>query len=892
MLSDSHQSGSMTTVSSDKSRKEVKADSVMKAQAWVSGISTLNPATSSTSYTGSTHQRLQSRWTTAPHGTDAQIAERGLDPVDHPMMSLMQLPVSKLQARSLTTPQAAPDDAMVEKTTVENTLNLPHLSADIVLGTPMKRFGSISASAGHLKTSAVSNHPSSTRVLHFTGNTGNGMGRTDYDPKGQYLKQLPQVQSIVERQSAKPSKLYETSQAGFYNMQQQTADVVDVHGSFYSAALRNDATDRTKDSAEIPSKSKSLTSALTVSSQSSVVDHTVAAPVSVNAGHMSSSQTSADGVSLSQNSTSLNELWFRFSRDYSVCSPHATDSGTTVNIGSTEGTESGVNDSNIQLLKYQSLEQSIVEQVAGEKSRDFTAGEKLQLRSLTNKLVSSDSLGHSLSAGIFVTNVPTGHHNLSPDTDCVPQQNTESSRSSHEAHANMEDKSPSESDEAGKLSSLSASVPVRHAWIVKDETLPVVPEDTTLDSVTSDFVSTSSVDDMGNVITRTTKRHLPNDSKLLRLQQKIAQQREKHQKVRRNEQRRKEHIVKMELALHECQKALKQETGDLKKTEHGRHPSSSQLQMTMSNTTLTTVTSNDSDLTLCSSSLQSDDHRLLNNSHLRSPFDTSGSCSCQQVQCGVNGIVNPKASEEAVVQKRHRSETAFKPKLREVKYTNSKATKSAPSVLSDVTASREQERRNAMSKHVSKKSALSSSSRRTHVVPETAALKKNTQDHRSLSRTNKPTAKTSPSKTNYVSRILAKTNKPFAMEHGMQSKAVQTTPRLQNGTVLYASTAVQCSDICSHFDELGVISLPVMSRGQRVRSSSSKIFSPDSSSDAEWRQHLKLKSLIKQPVRVDVPRELSVIDTKTSSLFIRIVIANLRTAFTVEDGIIKVNRNI
>jgi len=861
LLSDSHQSGSMTTASSDKSRKEVKADSVMKAQAWVSGISTLNPATSSTSYTGSTHQLLQSRWTTAPHGDDAQIEEPGLDPVDRPMMSLMEWPVGKLQTRARTVPQAAPDDTVVEQTTVENTLNPSHLSMDVILGTPMKRFDSISASAGHLKTSAVNTHSSSSRVLHYSGNTGSGMGCTDYVQKGQYLKQfdvahdqLSQVPAITERQSTEPSKLYEMSQAGFYHMQQQTADDVDVHGSLHSAALRNDAIDRMKDSAEIPSKS--LISALTISSQSSVVDDTVAAPVSVNAGHISSSETSADCVSLSQKSTSLNDLWFRFTQDYSVCSPHLTDSGATVNICSTEGTESGVNDSNIELSKYQSLEQSIVKQVAGEKSRDFTTGEKLQLQSLANKLVSSNSLSCSLSAGGF---------NLSSDTDRIPQQNTESSRSSHEVRANIEDESPSELDDAGKLSSLSASLPTRHAWIVKDETLPVVPEDTTLDSVTSDFVSTSSVDDMGNIVTRTTKRHLPNDSKLLRLQQKIAQQREKHRKVCKNEQRRKEHIVKMELVLHERQKALEQETGDLKKTEHGHHPSSSQLQMTVSDTTLTTVTSNDSDLTLCSSSLQSDDHRFINISQLRSPFDTSGSCSCQQVQSGVHRIVNPKVSEEVFVQKRHKSETAFKPKLREVKYANSKATKSAPSVLSDVAVSREQERRNAMAKHVSKKSTLSSSSRGTHVVPETAALKKNTQDHRSLSRTNKPTAKTSPSKTNYVSRILAKTSKPFAMEHGMQSKAVQTTPRLQNNTVLYASTAVQCSDISSHFDELGVISLPVMSKGQCVRSLSSKIFSPDSSIDTERLQHLKLKSFIKQPVRVDVPREFSVVDIETTS---------------------------
>ena len=272
--------------------------------------------------------------------------------------------------------------------------------------------------------------------------------------------------------------------------------------------------------------------------------------------------------------------------------------------------------------------------------------------------------------------------------------------------------------------------------------------------------------------------------------------------------------------------------------------------MTTSNTTLTTVTSNDSDLTLCStSSLHSDDRHYINNSQRQSTFDMSGCCSCQQAQCAVRTVVNPKAAEDVFAQKRHKSETAFKPTLREVKYSKSKATKSASSVLSDETASREQER-NATAKNVRRKVVLSSSYG-NHVMPETAALKKNTQDHRTLSRTNKPAAKTSLSKTNYVSRILAKTNKQFATE----SKAVQTTPRLQHNAVLYASTAVQCSDVSSDFDELGVISLPVVSRSQRVRRSSSKIFSPDSSSDAELLQCQKHKPLMKQLVRANVPRE-------------------------------------
>jgi len=876
LASDKLQSGSMKTVSSDKSRKAVKADSVMKAQAWVSGIGTLNTATrvsgigtsNSVDYTGETHPFPQSQLTTSLHPDDAQLTKPGSCPVVRPVMpSLMQPSVAKLKTQALTAasslpPALSPSDTMVERTVVKNILNAPHLptpwtdstSNAIIFGTPMKRVDGISASTGH---SAIDAHSASSRMLHYESNNRNGTRRNDYVPNDQYTKQfdsnfglLPQVQSIVEQQGNEASKPHDTSQTRFKNMQQQVADVVSVHHSLHS----NNAVNRENVDTEIPST-------VTVSSQSSVVQHAITASLPVSAGHVPSSQSASDGLFPSHKNTRLNELWYRFSQDHTVCSSHATDSGTTLNISSVERTERDVMDSNTQKSKYQHPEQSTVKPAAGEKSQ--------YLKTASDKLATSHSLGYSSSAVGFVNDVHPGYHNLSSnsgraplhnaeqlhsDSGRVPLRNTKSLHSSHEAHVNTENKTK---DDAVKVSSLSANIPVKHAWIVRDETLAVVPEDVTLDSVTSDFASTSSVDDMGNVITRTTKRHLPDDSKLLRLQQKIAQQREKHRKVRRNEQRRKEHIVKMEMALHERQKTIEQKTEDVKRTADDRHPSSNQLKMTTSSTTLTTVTSNDSDLTLCSSSLQSEDRHLTNDSQLLSSFDTSGSCPCRQAECGIQRVSNRKA-EDVFLEKRHKSETTFKPKLREVKYMRSKVTKSEPTVTVPTrdTSSRKQEK-NASMKNVKRKVVSSSTSHRTH-IPQTSVLKSAHDDRRSVSKTNKSTAKAeaSLSKTNYTGRILTSKNQQFAAEHDMQSKAVQTTPRLKDNRVLYASTAVQCPAISSHFDELGIISLPVDSRGHRVRSLSSKIFSPDLSGDAQLLQQLTYKSLMKLPVRASVPGKL------------------------------------
>ena len=78
------------------------------------------------------------------------------------------------------------------------------------------------------------------------------------------------------------------------------------------------------------------------------------------------------------------------------------------------------------------------------------------------------------------------------------------------------------------------------AWVIRDEELDLIPEDSTLDSLSSDLTTTetttaSEMDDDGACVlvtrTTTTKRHLPDDPRLLRLQRKIAKQKEKYKRA-------------------------------------------------------------------------------------------------------------------------------------------------------------------------------------------------------------------------------------------------------------------------------------------------------------------------------------------------------------------------
>lgn len=854
-MSESQHSENTKTVSSDKSRKAVKSESVMKAQAWVSGIDTQNPNTSVTGYTGSTHQLVQSQLTTSLHHDGVQLADRGSRPAVCSVVSSLIQPSVALTASSSLPPILSPNDPLMVRTAVENILDRQSStvvtgSANVIaLATPMKRVDSISASAAHLTTSTVDTqsvrHPSSTRRLHYEHYGAGDMARSDYGQNDRYTKQtdgsnfgrLPQVRSTVEHRSTEAADLQEMSSEGAVTMRQQTAPTtVGVRDSWHSAALANSAIDHESISAE--TLSSAPTPVLTVYSQPS-------ASQSVDASHVSSLQIPAKNAR-------LNELWYRFSQDHSVCSPHAAVSASSLNISRMERTDSDV----VQRSRYQSCQQSVVNQAAG----DNSLADNQHQQTSSSQLISSNSLGHISLPLSHTTNIAhAGHHTTSFDSGHVSQHNTETLHSSHKTLVNVENRptsgKPSESDDAGKIPSLSASVPVRHAWIVKDEALPVVPEDTTLDSMVSDFTPTSSVDGMGNIITRTTKRHLPNDPKLLRLQQKIAQQREKHRQVRQNEQRRKEHIVKMELALRERQKAIEHKTEHAKKTEGDHRPSPNRLEMSTSSGTLTAVTSNDSDMTLCSSSLQPGDHYSTNNSELLSASDTSGSCSCHQAHCELQRLAVMKAKDVSL-QKRHKSDTTFRPKLSEVKYTKSRVTKSAP-VLSHETSSNVRER-NATTKSVGRKVPASHAAYRTR-IPEPITLKHAQGDRKVPSRTNKSAVKATLSKANYTNRILTEKNRQVTAERRMQSKAVQTTPHLRDNRVLYASTSVQCPAVSSHFDDMGVITLPVVSRGQHLSSLSSNMFSPDSSSDAEILQRLKHKTLMKRPVRAALPRELTLV---------------------------------
>jgi len=848
---------------SDKPREVVNAESVMQSQAWTGGINTVSPATSSADNIGSSHQLLQSQTTTLlAQPRDARSASAWLHPV---IRTPVHPSVAMLKTASLTIASSLPhilsaDNTEAERTLVENVLNPQHLSrvvADsLTLGTPVKRVDSISASAANLKASAVDgvsvkNLPRTHR-LHYESNKGDGRGRETDVAGSQYTKQTggksglrPQVRSIVDRRSDEASKLQGAVSADFRNVQQQqqqTRDVVDVHASLHSATLKHQAVGQANVNAKIFSSSLL---AETVSSQSSTAEYVTATDLPVDAGHIKSSGATTDGSFSSYTNTRLNELWNRFSQDYTVCHPHAIDCGTGFTASSIDQTDTGVLHSSPPQSNYQHSEQSCDFQAAGDTAQHAT---NQQQQYSSDERQTRNIVGHSSSAAGFTTNaLHAGYHTVSSDSNDISQRVKEPLHSLHEAHSNVEDKSksqkPSKSGDTGKVSLLSTAIPSKHAWIIKDQILPVVPEDTTLDSVSSDFTSASSVDDTGNIIRCTITRHLPNDPKLLRLQQKIAQQREKHRIVHGNEQRRKEHIVKMELALKERQKEIEQRMYDVQKTGDD-HPSLSQSEITESSTLLTTVTS-DSDMTSSLLRPSADSSQL-----------TSASCPCQQAWNRKQRVIHVKEND-AFPQKHHKSETTFRPELREVKYTKAKATKSAPSLLSRENISCELER-NTGTKNVKRKVISSSASHRTQSA-QTAGLKNAQGDQRShskiikSSKINKPS---SQSKASYSNRILTEKNKLVTKEHGMQSKAVQTTPRLRDNRVLYASTAIQCPTDSSQFDDLDVVSRHVVSRAQHTRSLSSKIFLPDSSSDAELLQHIKYKSLAKRPTKVPLPREL------------------------------------
>ena len=139
--------------------------------------------------------------------------------------------------------------------------------------------------------------------------------------------------------------------------------------------------------------------------------------------------------------------------------------------------------------------------------------------------------------------------------------------------------------------------PKATAWLIKDETLLSIPEDTTLESLSSDFTTTTAAlstttgdtdNDATNdavVVMRTTKRHLPDDPRLLRLQQKIWRQKEMYRRELQREKRRREKIAKLERLLAEkAQHHL---------TIHGSEtPSTGATESLETTSDVTTITSN------------------------------------------------------------------------------------------------------------------------------------------------------------------------------------------------------------------------------------------------------------------------------------------------------------
>ena len=825
------QSASVKTFSSGKSRKAMKAESVMKAQVWVSGISTASPVTSNTDCVSYAHH---SQSTTSRSTGDTQT----LEPAVHPQRThLLSAANPKTHALATTLPLPSrilsSSDKLAEGIATNGVLNqvnssisVSYSTNNVTLATPMKRVDSISASARLTKTStgiacaeksALSSHRS-----HFEGVSGSNTRRINDVAGAAYLTQsdhhfghLAHVQSVPHYQGSETSKQHETVPVSCENIQRAAA-LAGVDGSS-SASVENSVGGRGSAKTGSGSQTRAVVVSNSAAEECAVADE-------------NADQNGVAGGSLSaQKNARLSELWSRFSLDSTVCSPCVTDSDIAGNVQRPLG--SATNSTSLQSVS-EHHELSIVK-------HPFATEKSEKQQSLSAHSVTNNSRLHAV------------RDNSSSISDQSVLLATDRPNTVHVASANMNNEPKSEelskSDDAERVSVLPANIAARRAYIVRDDALPAVPEDTTLDSVTSDFASSGSFDDLQNVITRTTKHHIPNDPKLIRLQQKIAQQREKHEKVRRNEQRRKEHINKMELALRERQKSLDRETRSWKKTENHR-----MSEMAASDATMTTVASNDSDTTLQCSSLQASDSLSADNLQLVPSHDTTRSCSCLRDR-------RIQKTEDVLLWKQHQSESSFKPKLHEVKYVESKATRSAPTILSRETFSHEQDRK-VVAKNVRRKMSSSVASRRL-CIPKTEELKNAQGDRRTPSKTSKPSqinksaAKASLSKAHYSSRILTEKNENVPKERGVRSKAVQTTPRLKDRRALYASTAVQCPAVSSRFDELGVVSLPVMSRSQHLKSVSSVVYSANSSSDAELLHCLKYQSLVKQPSRVSVLRE-------------------------------------
>ena len=162
------------------------------------------------------------------------------------------------------------------------------------------------------------------------------------------------------------------------------------------------------------------------------------------------------------------------------------------------------------------------------------------------------------------------------------------------------------------------------------DTLPSIPEDTTLDSATADDVTMTT--DSESV---TGQGH--RDPRMIQLQQKIKRQKELHEKERRREFKRKEKIAKLEQLLAEKNKsATRRKSTSPKKTST---PSGVRYSTVLQEPPTPTMSEITSSSTMIGSSTLSDD-TLVEELDTRGQFTRYGSLHTQFSKVGADTFRN------------------------------------------------------------------------------------------------------------------------------------------------------------------------------------------------------------------------------------------------------------
>ncbi len=155
----------------------------------------------------------------------------------------------------------------------------------------------------------------------------------------------------------------------------------------------------------------------------------------------------------------------------------------------------------------------------------------------------------------------------------------------------METSTSSAEDETASSTS-SVSLGKKILINSREETLQSIPEDSTLESMTSELMTTSDSEGPGNY----SRRHLPSDPRLLKLQQKIRKQKEKYLRECHREMRRRDKISKLEKLLTERGKTSSHHRG-FDSGSSNSIDTSSALQTTSTGTLSTTKDMTESTLT-------------------------------------------------------------------------------------------------------------------------------------------------------------------------------------------------------------------------------------------------------------------------------------------------------